>query len=78
MSNITATPMESKFKDIINEAYSASMNHTATDEQELIWRLANAVHCTRVKLMMEDDETARKILYEHDYSVGRNWLLETN
>ena len=72
MNNITAKPMDSKFKNIINEAYVACMNHTATDEQELIWRLANAVHCTRTRWMTNDVEAARKILFEHDYTVVTN------
>ena len=70
--DVKTKPMESKFKNIINEAYVACMNHTATDEQELIWRLANAVHCTRTRGMTNDVEAARKILFEHDYTVGTN------
>ena len=70
--DVKTKPMESKFKNIINEAYVACMNHTSTDEQELIWRLANAVHCTRTRWMTNDVETARKILFEHDYTVGTN------
>lgn len=72
MENIYAKPMDSKYKNIINESYVACMNDTATDEQELIWRLANAIHCTRTRWMTNDIEKARKILYEHDYTVGMN------
>ena len=72
MENIYAKPMDSRFKNIINEAYVACMNHTATDEQELIWRLANAIHCTRTKWIINDEESAKKILFEHDYTFGHN------
>ena len=72
MKNISAKPMESKFKNIINESYVACMNGTATEEQELIWRLANAIHCTRTRWMTNDIEAARRILYENDYTAGTN------
>lgn len=65
-------PMESKNKVIIDEAYHACMNGIATEEQELIWKLANAVHCVRTKWMTNDIERVRKILYENDYTVGTN------
>lgn len=71
MDNVSKT-MSSKNKNIINEAYIACMNGTATEEQELIWRLANAIHCTRTRWMTNDIEAARKILYEHDYTAGMN------
>lgn len=59
--------MDSKFKNIVNDAYMACMNGVATDEQKLIWELANAVHCTRIRWMTDDVEVARKILFENDY-----------
>lgn len=64
--------LDSNKKDIIDEAYHACMNHRATAEQELIWRLANAVNCARNRLLMHDEEAAKKILYEHDYTIGTN------
>ena len=58
---------ESVFNNVINEAYIACMNHTATDEQELIWRLANAVHCAKARSMTNDNERAYQILCENDF-----------
>lgn len=59
--------MDIKLKKIVDEAYMACMNGVATDEQKLIWELANAVHCTRVRWMTDDIEVAREILFENDY-----------
>lgn len=57
-------------KNIIDEAYHACMNHRTTEEQELIWRLANAIHCVRTRWMTNDEKAARRILFENDYTVG--------
>lgn len=62
--------LDSNKKNIIDEAYHACMNHKATEEQELIWRLANAVHCARTRWMTNDEGAARRILLENDYIVG--------
>jgi len=34
-----------KQKEIIKAAYNAVMNHTATPEQELVWRFLNDFNC---------------------------------
>lgn len=70
--DIKAKSMENAHKIIIDEAYHACMSGNATEEQILIWKLANAVHCVRTRWMTNDIEAARKILYEHDYTVGTN------
>lgn len=59
-----------KEKQYINNSYTACMNGTATEEQKLVWKLANAVHCVRVRWMTDDIEKARELLYEHDYIVN--------
>lgn len=59
-------------KAIIDESYHACMNHRATEEQELIWRLANAVHCVRTRRMIKDEEAVERILLENDYTVRTN------
>lgn len=64
--------MNSKSKSIINEAYIAYLNNTATEEQEVIWKLANAINKARTKWMDGDIEHSIKILYNNDYTIGTN------
>lgn len=71
-STFSCNYMNSKSKSIINEAYAAHLNNTATDEQEVIWNLAYAIHEARIKWMKGDIEHSRKILYNNDYTVGTN------
>lgn len=70
--DIRVKAMETGKKVIIDETYHACMNHTAIEEQKLLWELANAIHCVRTNWMANDEMTAKKILYENDYTVGRN------
>lgn len=72
MNNRNNRWLDESKKDIIDEAYHACMNHRATEEQELIWRLANAVHCVRTRWMIKDEEAVEMILFENDYTVGTN------
>ena len=64
--------MNSKSKSIINEAYIAYLNNTATEEQEVIWKLANAINKARTKWMEGDIKKKKKILYNNDYTIGTN------
>lgn len=64
--------MSSKDKVIINEAFVACMHDNATEEQELIWKLATAIHDVRIILSKDNMDKARKLLYENDYTCGTN------
>lgn len=57
-------------KQYINDACNAYMHGMATDEQKLVWKLANAIHSIRLKWISDDIERAREILYEHDFTVN--------
>ena len=63
--------MKQKYKDIVFESYMACMEKRATEEQELIWGLANAVHCVRTRLENGDTEYANKIMHDLDYTIGQ-------
>ena len=64
--------MSSKDKGIINEAFIACMHDNATEEQELIWKLATAIHDVRINWMTDNIDKARSLLYENDYTCGTN------
>ena len=68
--------MDKKYKNMVFESYMACMENRATDEQQLIWKLGNALHCVRVRLANGDMEEVNKILYEQDYTIREQDLLE--
>ena len=71
-NTMLAKPMDAKWKAIVNEAYVACMHDKGTDEQKLIWMLANAIHNVRMEWITDNVDAAKKILYENDYTAGTN------
>jgi hypothetical protein len=65
--------MNSANKAIINEAYVASLNGVATEEQKLIWNLANAIREIRMAEMVGRTDLSRRIMSENDYTVGTDY-----
>ena len=70
--DIRANSMDSRKKQLIDEARRAVVNQEAREEQKLIWELAEAIHSVRTSWMVDDEMAAKKILYENDYTVGSN------
>lgn len=70
--DLRADKMDSRKKLLIEEAHRAVLNREAREEQKLIWELAEAIHSVRINWMVDDIMTAKKILYENDYTVGSN------
>lgn len=62
--------MNSKNKAIINEAFIACKNNTASDEQKLIWSLAHTINVARNWLVKNETDSVYRLLYENDYTTG--------
>lgn len=62
--------MDKKYKDKVFESFSAYQDGCATEEQELIWELANAIHKAHETWLRGDSLKARQILYAHDYTIN--------
>lgn len=63
----TKTYLSQEEKEIIDMAYYACMNNTATTEQKLIWQFANAINCVDTSLMLNDMKKAKSILAKNNY-----------
>lgn len=70
--DLRAKSMDSRKKQLIDEARHAVLNQEAREEQKLIWELAEVIHSVRTSWMVDDEMEAKKILYENDYTVGSN------
>lgn len=56
-------------KNIIDESFKNVMNKTATEEQELIWILANQIHCINTRRKLVNDDEIQELLDRCDFTL---------
>jgi hypothetical protein len=58
-----------KQKEIIDTSYKSVMNNDATEEQELLWMLANQIHCINTRRSLVNDSEIQEMLNECDCTL---------